>query len=102
MVSTHDHTNINDGDYSDVSAGNSKGAVGVIQTTYITYTMKINHGILNLDKALPLHLMGQNFALNIELYLSAPTQISETIGDTTSLGVKSYQLTNVSCNMKLL
>lgn len=104
LVSTHSSAKMSEGDYSETikQVTNAKGVVSVLQNTKQTYTMKFNHGILNLDQALPLHLMGSSFALDIELYLSSPEQCIETIGNTGATNNKSYQLTNVSYNMKLL
>lgn len=102
LVSVNDHAKINEADYSDVTLPEAKGIIGTLQASYKTYTMKFNHGILNLDQALPLHLMGSSYALDIELYLSKPEECLEVIGAPASLGNISYSLTNVSYNMKLL
>lgn len=65
---------MSEGDFSDTvkQVTNAKGVVSVLQNTKRTYTVKFNHGLLNLDQAFPLHLMGSSFALEVELYLSCP------------------------------
>lgn len=99
LVSVNDRAKTSEADYGNFDIVTAKGLVGQLQKIFITYTMKFNHGILSLDKALP---HGSNFPLDIELYLLSPAECLETIDAPDTLADTSYQLANVSYNMKLV
>jgi len=73
--------------------------------TGVKYTIQFNSGLLdkNLKAFLPLFMMGSSYALDIELYLSDPSQCMRLVGSggTTPTGV-SYELTNPIMNLCLL
>ena len=79
--------------------------VGNLLLTGVKYTIQFNSGLLdkNLKAFLPLFMMGSSYALDIELYLSDPSQCMRLVGSggTTPTGV-SYELTNPIMNLCLL
>lgn len=102
LVSTEPYTLMNEGDFSDFNSKSDKAAFGFNQSINPqTCAMRFNHGILNLDQLLPIHLMGSSFALDVELCLSKPEDCSEII-DAQGFGTVSYEYSNVSYNIKLL
>lgn len=81
MISANGLAKISEGKYIDCTIAITKGKAGGLQDDY---TMKSKLGLLTLDQILPLHLTGQNHALDVELYLSTPAQYLEIIVDTIS------------------
>ena len=102
VLSTEEDYRIQEGVYGvddpDVTVGNQL-------LTGLKYTIQFNSGLLDksLKSFLPLFMMGQGYALDLELYLSSPAECLRLVGSggTTPSGV-SYSLTNPIMNLCLL
>ena len=63
-----------------------------------------NFGLLSnhLRSYLPLHLMGNQFALDVEIYLAHQSTVMECCGDAAGLANIGYELSNVTWELALL
>jgi hypothetical protein len=102
LLSTEEEYRIQEGVYGvddpDVTVGNQL-------LTGLKYTIQFDHGLLDrkLKSFLPLFMMGQGYAIDVELFLSSPAECLrlQGSGGTTPSGV-SYSLTNPIMNLALL
>jgi hypothetical protein len=102
LLSTEEEYRIQEGVYGvddpDVTVGNQL-------LTGLKYVIQFNSGILDkkLKAFLPLFMMGQGYAIDVELFLSSPAEALrlQGSGGTTPSGV-SYSLTNPIMNLALL
>ena len=93
-----------EGDYSGQFDSTAKASIGKKQFGTETICIQWDYGILSkhLRSYLPLHLMGNQFALDVELFLSQPATAMECAGLSTNLATIGYELSTVTWELALL